>query len=117
MVTHEEHTLSRSSERRQRAVEFVDRSLATLKATPFATLANRPEFDGRPNDDLDAPDDLAEYKFTLMKDTLSTKEIRIAIQAYRGGFPGFSEVWARGFAISSAGFIRPLTDEELRDLA
>jgi hypothetical protein len=63
--------LTRTSEKRRRAVDFVEDSLAALQTTPFATLATWPESPGRPPADLRVPDDLAPYRFTLMKDTLS----------------------------------------------
>ena len=52
-----------------------------------------------------------------MKDTLHTGEVRIAIQAYRYAWPGlFNEAWAKGFAMSSDGTVRPLTEQEHWDL-
>ena len=109
--------MSRTSEKRQRAVDFVEASLAALQATPSATLAAWPEWPGQPAVDLGVPADLAPYTFTLTKDTLASGEVRIAIQACRQGVFGFLyEAWAKGFAVASNGTIRPLTEEEHWDL-
>ena len=108
--------MSRTSEKRQRAVDFVEASLTALQATPSATLAAWPEWPGQPAVDLGVPADLAPYTFTLMKDTLPSGEVRIAIQAYRQGVLGFYEAWVKGFAVASNGTIRPLTEEEHWDL-
>ena len=109
--------MTRTSDRRRRAVDFVEASLGKLRATPFATLVAWPEFPDRPTVDLRVPDDLGPYTFTLMKDTLHTGEVRIAIQAYRYAWPGmFNEAWAKGFAMSSDGTVRPLTEQEHWDL-
>jgi hypothetical protein len=109
--------VTRTSDRRRRAVDFVQASLRALRDTPFAILATWPEWPGKPAVDLRVPDDLAAYTFTLMKDTLHTGEVRIAIQAYGYAWPGmFNEAWARGFAVSTEGAVRPLSEEEHWDL-
>jgi hypothetical protein len=108
--------MGKSLERRRRAVAFVEVSLEPIRALPFATLDSWPDWPGKVPFDLRVPDDLAPYKFTLMKDTLPSGEIRIAIQAHRPAVVIAGEMWAIGFAMSSDGAVRPLTQEDDWDL-
>jgi hypothetical protein len=108
--------MGKSSERRRRAAVFVQAALESLRALPFSTITAWPEWPGRVPFDLRVPEELAPYKLTVMKDTLPSGEIRIAIQAQSPGVVIAGEMWAMGFAMSSDGAIRPLAQEEHWDL-
>jgi hypothetical protein len=64
------------------------------------------------------PQELLEAKcvFTLMKDTLPSGDIQIAIQYRRYRFLGISQVMADGFVITVAGSVEPLSQQTIWDL-
>lgn len=109
--------LERSSrEVKRRADAFLAECVARLRIVPFSEIARWPEYPAQVPVDLQVPKELSKYKFTLMKETLPTGEIRVAIQRYRYRFLGIGQVTAEGFVVSSDGTVRALTDRDKWEL-
>jgi hypothetical protein len=105
-----------SQDIKRHADAFLAASLAPLRNLPFSVLAKWPDYPAEAPVDLQVPSELSSYTFTLMKDTLPTGEIRIAIQRYRHRFLGIGEMTANGFAAAPDGSVRPLSDQDVWDL-
>jgi hypothetical protein len=101
-----------TSDTRIRADRFLRTLVEKLKATPFGTIASWPDYPSQPPVDLQVPTDLGKHQFTLMKDTLPSGEIRVAVQRYKAGFVG-GEMTADGFIIAADGKVRALSQEDL----
>lgn len=83
-----------------------------LRGMSFEEISSWSEYPDKPDIDLHVPDDLAEYKFTLMQDTLPNGDIRIGIQCYRHLFLGTGRMKADGFVVSSDGKIRSFSEQD-----
>lgn len=103
-----------SQEIKRHADAFLAASLARLRNLPLSVLAKWPNYPAVAPVDLQVPNELSSYTFTLMKDTLPTGEIRIAIQRYRHRFLGMGEMSANGLAPDQS--VRPLSDQDVWDL-
>jgi hypothetical protein len=101
-----------TSDTRSRADRFLRTLVEKLKAVPFQTIASWPDYPSPPPLDLEVPKDLGKYKFTLMKDTLPSGDIRVAVQMYRARFVG-GQMTADGFVVSPNGNVRALSQEDL----
>jgi hypothetical protein len=101
----------------RKAKELADAFLAEciegLRSLSFAEISRWPDYPSAPPVDLHVPDGLRHYKFTLMKATLPTGEIRLAIQRYRYGFLGGKMAVPVGFIIAPDGKTRSLTKHDL----
>jgi hypothetical protein len=100
---------------RQRADHFASTYVAILREVSFSTLANWPDWPATSPMTLPAPPDLGQYTFTMMKDTLPSGAIRIAIQLSREEFVT-SDIAIYGFVISPDGSTHPLTEHDVREL-
>jgi hypothetical protein len=107
-----------SREIHRRARDFLTDAVAQLKSLPPDSIRAWPEFPPSPNVNLSVPQELLEAKcvFTLMKDTLPSGDIQIAIQYRRYRFLGISQVMADGFVIAAAGRVEPLSQQTIWDL-
>lgn len=104
-----------SQEIHTRARAFLMDAVARLRRLPIETMRAWPNHPPSPEFDLGAPADLQEAKctFTLMKDTLPSGDIQIAIQYWRHRSLGFSQVMADGFVITVGGTLEPLSKEAI----
>jgi hypothetical protein len=105
-----------SRDTKRRADAFLAECVARLRKTPFSAIAAWPNYPAAAPVDLQIPGELSRYKFTLMKDTLPTGELRVAVQRYRHRFLGMGEMTADGFVAAPDGSTRPLTDQDKWDL-
>ena len=105
-----------SSTAKLRAEDFLEVAVARLRSTPFEQIAKWPEYPGQPNVNLQIPAELAKYKFTLMKDTLPSGDVRVGIQCYRYRFLGMGQMSVNGFVISRDGTVRTLSEQDVWDL-
>jgi hypothetical protein len=107
-----------SQEIHARARAFLTDAVAQLRRLPIDTLRAWPSYPLRPDFDLNAPGELlaAKCTFTLMKDTLPSGDIQIAIQYRRCRHLGFSQVLADGFVITVGGALEPLSQQSIWDL-
>jgi hypothetical protein len=107
-----------SREIRGRARVFLTDAVAQLQRLPSDSIRAWPEFPPSPNVNLNVPRELLEAKcvFTLMKDTLPSGDVQIAIQYRRYRFLGISQVMADGFVITAAGSVEPLSQQTIWDL-
>ena len=96
-----------------RAQEVLANEIQRLSKLPYAEIAGWSEYPQTPNAQLRVPDELSEYKFTLMKDTQPDKSIRVAIQLYRHRFLGIGQMSADGFFISPDGSVRKITEKDV----
>ncbi len=95
---------------------FLQEVVNRLRALSFKEIAKWPEYPDKPDINLHVPAELADYTFTLMKDTLPDGDIRIGIQCYRHGFLGTGRMTVDGFVVSSDGKMRSLSDQDVWDL-
>jgi hypothetical protein len=104
-----------SREIHRRARVFLTDAVMQLKRLPTDSIRAWPEFPPSPNFDLNVPQELLDAKcmFTLMKDTLPSGDIQIAIQYRRYRFLGISQVMADGFVITVAGPLEPLSQQTI----
>ncbi len=75
-----------------------------------------PEWPESPPFEYASHPNLKKYTFTVMKDTLSNGDVRIAIQRYRKYILGFGEMAAEGFVVDSENNRRFCAEGELYDL-
>lgn len=92
-----------SSAADSRAEGFLHEVVNCLRALSFEEIAKRPEYPDKPDIDLHVPAELADYIFTLMKDTLPEGGIRIGIQCYRHGFLGTGRMAVDGLWFQRTG--------------
>ena len=95
------------------AQEILASETARLARLVYAEIAQWPDFPHTLNIHLEIPEELSEYKFGVMKDTLPDKSIRVAIQLYRHRFLGIGWMTADGFVISPNGSLRKFTQEDI----
>jgi hypothetical protein len=95
------------------AQEILSTETARLRQLPYAKIEQWPDFPNTPNMLLEIPTELSEYKYSLMKDTLPDRSIRVAIQLYRHRFLGIGWMTADGFVISPNGNLRNFTQEDI----
>jgi hypothetical protein len=98
------------------ATEFLRRTVARLRSVPPEQIAQWPDYPQQPDFDLNVPNDLAEYTFTLMKDTVENGDVRVGVQCLKPGRLGTSQMSADGFVVSANGEMRSLTEQDLWDL-
>ena len=99
------------------ADSFMAECLDRLRKVPFSDIASWPEYPAKPPISLDVPEELSSYSFTLMKDTLPSGDLRVAIQRRRSRLLGITaEVTADGFVVAPDGLSRPLSQQDIRDL-
>lgn len=96
-----------------RAQEVLANEVARLSKLSYAEIARWSEYPQTPNVELRVPNELSEYKFTLMKNTQPDKCIRVAIQLYRHRFLGIGQMSADGFFIASDGSVRKFTEKDI----
>ena len=92
---------------------FLAECLEGLRGLSFSEISKWPEYPGVPTADLRIPDALRHHRFTLMKATLPTGEIRVAIQRYRHGFLGGKMALPVGFIMAPDGKTRSLSEHDL----
>jgi hypothetical protein len=104
-----------SREIHRRAKSFLADAVAGLKGLPFDTIR---AWTSTPNFDLHVPQELLDAKceFILIKDTLPSGDIEIAVQYRRYRYLGFSQMMADGFVIKTSGGLDPLSQERIWDL-
>ena len=102
-----------SAETKKRADDFLAESLTQLRQLTFTQLSEWPDYPSKPPFDLVRPAGLERYTYTLMKESLPTGAIRVAIQRYRYRFLGIGEMRACGFVIEPGGSTLPLTQKDL----
>jgi hypothetical protein len=95
-----------------RAQEVLANEIARLSKFSYAEIAGWSEYPQTPGEQLRVPDDLSDYKFTLMKDIQPDKSIRVAIQLYRHRFLGVGQMSADGFFIAPDGSVRKFTEKD-----
>ncbi len=106
-----------SGDLKRSADSFMADCLERLRKVPFSDIASWPEYPAVPPVPLNVPEELSSYTFTLMKDTLPTGEVRIAIQRYRSRLLGITaEMTANGFVATPNGLTRPLSEQDIWDL-
>lgn len=106
-----------SGDLKRSADGFMADCLDRLRKVPFSDISSWPEYPAVPPMPRDVPEELRSYTFTLMKDTLPTGEVRVAIQRYRSRLLGITaEVTANGFVVAPNGLTRPLSEQEIWDL-
>jgi len=105
-----------SSAAKLSANDFLREAVARLRLVPVEQIAQWPEYPRRPDVDLNVPQQLAEYTFTLMKDTLPNGDIRVGVQCFRPGRLSVNQMSADGFVVSSSGEMRSLTEQDRWDL-
>ena len=96
-----------------RAQEVLASETNRLSKLSYAQIAEWPEFPQTPNDLLQIPSELSEYRYTLMKDTQPDNSIRVAIQMYRYQFLGMGQMTADGFFLAPDGTLRRFTEKDL----
>jgi hypothetical protein len=103
---------------RRRADEFLKQTISRLRSTPLSTIREWAEYPASTALDLGVPVDLLEKRcvFTLMKDTLTNGDIRVAVQFSRYRFLGMSDMTAEGFIISPDGTLKDLSQQDHWDL-
>jgi hypothetical protein len=96
---------------------FMASCLDRLRNVPFSDLSKWPEYPAVTPMPLEVPKELSSSTFTLMKDTLPTGDVRIAIQRCRSRLLGITaEVTAHGFVVTPNGLTRPLSEQEIWEL-
>jgi hypothetical protein len=98
------------------AADFLRATVGRLRLVPFEQIAKWPEYPKQPDVDLNVPGVLAEYTFTLMKETRANGDIRVGVQCFRPGHLGLNHMSADGFVVSPSGEIRSLTEQDIWDL-
>ena len=107
-----------SKEVNRRARTFLADAVSELKLVPFDAIRAWPEHPPSPSIKLNVPQDLldADCTFTLLKNTLPSGDIEIAVQYRRYRFLGFSYMMADGFVLNVAGAFEPLSRQTIWDL-
>jgi|SRR5579863_5900950 len=106
-----------SRDLKRSADRFMVDCLDPLREAPFSDISSWPEYLAVRPMPLDVPEVLSNYTFTLMKGTLPTGEIRVAIQRYRSRLLGITaEVTANGFVLAPNRATQPLNQQEIWDL-
>ena len=93
------------SETKQLADSFLQEAVARLATLSYSELSSWPDWPDVPDSGVVAPDQLAAYIYTVMKDSRPDGSIRIAIQRYRNIRGPLGEMVAEGFFIHSDGEI------------
>jgi hypothetical protein len=116
--SYEDIGIMNAQEISRRARAFLIDAVARLRRLPIDTMRAWPDHPPSPDFDLGVPAELLEARcrFTLMKDTLASGDIQIAIQYWRKRSLGFSQVMADGFVITLAGTLEPLSQQAIWDL-
>jgi len=100
-------------ELKQRADSFLRELTDRLSAFPRSEIAKWPDFPLAPNVALNVPEELASYRFSLMKDATPDGRIRVAVQRYRHRFLGIGQMTADGFFVDPNGTVTRFTQKDI----
>jgi len=107
----------RSTQEAREARAFACSVVDRLRCIDFETLHSWPDYPEQVPFELDVPDTLSKWTFTIMKDQLDARSVRVSIQFARlRAFGMFASISADGFIIFPDGERRELSEEDLWDL-